>query len=170
MFRNRPLNIIGHKGHVPVRSMNYICCSLLGISKLGVPMSIEILLEKVKNPDLENSNVQQSEKVKGIHYYLQMRRNNYRIPNEFVEDPRVLEVGRITAAQMKEIPGIYRIWNFNWSGQIVQSRFTIAKDFTATLETVLTREGESQQKCLMSVSSIRNKTLCVASHPFYICI
>ncbi|MEM9886843.1 MAG: hypothetical protein AAF849_13205 [Bacteroidota bacterium] len=162
----RPLHIFCYKKHSNIEDLKWIHVLLSGISKKGMPIALEAII------------VQKDYVGRNKPYfdaYLQLRRNNIRLPERTISNPKELK-SRLTLTPAKDIvilEGTYRVWNFLWNdeqgGGIMQSRLTIHRNFKSDIETfyeITKGSDRNKQHCVMSISTVGNgrKKLCLASH------
>lgn len=163
---DRPLTLTGYTGHVPVRVMNYIFCSLSGISKFGYPFSVEVILCKLNEDQKSIPTNVVGENILGlenIDFYLHMQRRNYRIPPRIITDlPAIRARGKL-ATEFLQLRGTYRLWSIEYKGRLIQSKLTIGKDFSVEFETLANSDNCQRQKGLISFNTTFSK-LCISAH------
>jgi len=129
-----------------------------GISTEGMPISFEVVLQKEGEDALPY-----------IDAYLQLERNNIRLPNRLIKKPSDDLKSRFsTSGEVVKLRGTYRMWNFLWRGNgLMQSKLIIHDDLRTEIETIysIDEEGANKQHCVMSLSYINHsRKLCLASH------
>jgi len=151
-----PLTIVGYTSHVRAKNLATIFSSYQAISLRGYPISAEAILVKNEAP---------SEQLAHVMAYLRIQRRHFYIPPRIHNNLTRLKARNLRTEELVELVGRYRIWNFSQRGYIVQSVFTIEADFGAYLETLPRETIRNKHICVMSVSTIAGKKLCVSSHP-----
>ncbi len=168
---NRPLNIFCHKKFFPVENLKYMHAIVAAVSKDGMPISLEAILENQAYKDESVNN------EKYFDAYLQLRRNNIRLPIDVISHPKNLR-SKLTLTpvhKLESLPGTYRVWNFLWrkSGVIMQSKLTVHPNFRSDIETIYLlnsndkedKDDMKNQHCVLSISHVNNgEKLCFASH------
>lgn len=165
----RPLVLMGYKGHVPLKDMKYISCTASGIAKFGYPFSMELMLLKLDDDQKEKRDDEIINDLNGkehIDFYLQFQRRNFRIPPRIFTKLDTISARSNRSAQFQHLIGTYRMWSLGYTGKIIQYKFIIHPDFTSNLYTPEKNEIYAEQRCVLSINSLKNK-LCVSSHTKY---
>lgn len=169
-INDRPLSVFCHKKFMPIEDIKWMYATAAGVSSEGMPITLEAILVR------EDQNIKEAEPF--IDAYLQLRRNNTRLPGELFAAPREIKVppSGIAVKELMPLPGTYRVWNFRWGHSerrgIMQSKLTILENFKISIETVyeVTLSGKEEERrkqhVVMSVSHVRDRRrkLCLASH------
>ena len=166
---DRPLVLMGYKGHVPLKDMRYISCTASGIAKFGYPFSMELVLIKLTEDHKNRPSrevIQQLSGMEHLDFYLQFQRRNFRIPPRIFNNLETITARNNRSAQFQHLVGQYRMWSLGYSKRVVQYKFIIRPDFTANLYTPEANEVYANQRCVLSINSLNNK-LCVSSHTKY---
>ena len=167
---DRPLSVFCHKKFMPVEEVEWMYATAAGVSSEGMPITLEAILVREDKYSIQDEPF--------IDAYLQLRRNNTRLPEELITKPKEIKVppSGIAVKELMLLPGTYRVWNFRWGrGErrgIMQSKLTILENFKISIETVyeVTLSGKEEERrrqhVVMSVSHVRDRRrkLCLASH------
>jgi hypothetical protein len=154
--------IIGHTGFNPTLSdIQFIRCIFTGVSSYNYPTAGEMVL--INHEKIEEKNY---EKI--VTRYLFMKRNRIRVKTEENRDIVAnLKVKRSYVKDIEHMVGVYSVLNFDGRKNLVVSRFEIKDDYSATFNTVVFGAHENNQVCLMEISSVQNRRLCISTHPEY---
>lgn len=136
---------------------NLMLALFLGISSYGYPSSGEVVL-------LKKGTFGESE-IKIVEQYLMLKRSRIRIRNENFAHPSNLRVKHQPVSLIEGMVGVYWVWNFDGKGNIVQSRFEINLDYGSRFQTILYGNNENNQVCLVNVSHVINRRICLSTHP-----
>lgn len=152
------------------KSLNFLQGTVQAVTIEGDPISVEVFLLKVKSKeevypldmidvykDLKGYSATQEE-LKHIVLFLISKRNNYLISAKSTT-PDSLSTGGVFLRDLRDkLVGTYRVWNFDTSNQIVQSRIVIDKEYRCFLfpyfediDTV--DENKRVQCCVLNINS-----------------
>ena len=142
-----------------LQNRDIVRCIFLGVSTYNYPTSGEAVLirEQALRPGWELT----------IRRYLFLKHNRIRVKVEENGDGiNTLRVKRSVVSEIEHMIGNYKVINYDPRGtSLLISRFFIDKDYSAGFETHISRTTVREQVCLIEVSNVMNKRLCISTHP-----
>jgi len=149
------LKFIVYTGNVNEPSL--MLALFMGISTRSCPMAGEVVLVKSGRFDAID--------IVSIKRYLMLKCSRIRIRNVNFGDPSDLRVKGQPVSLVQNMVGSYWVWNFDGHGNIMQSKYEIKDDYTSYFYTKAYGDNENDQVCLLSISNVVNRRLCMSSHP-----
>ena len=101
--------------------------------------------------------------IRKIKRYLFLKRNRHIAKNFF--EPKKLKVKKHNIDEIAQMVGHYQVLNFDRNGNLMISKFIIDEFYNARFITYVYSPNENNQICLLNISSVINKRLCISSHP-----
>ena len=173
---SNPMNIIAYtRTAATIEDQKFIRASLQTVSSQGYPLSLEVVFNKVPLTDFylpqESTDVPtalDNDKHDILQLYLMLQRKNYYIPLKIFGEIDQFHARKSMINNYLNIVGIYRIWHFGFNpNDIIQSKMVITSNYQIILHAFIGNNDQKQlgqQKCVMSISRIRPKKLCISSH------
>jgi hypothetical protein len=151
--------LIAHVSTVgAIQDVECLRCLFLGVSTYDYPTAGEIILL--------NKEKEQAGSATIAMRYLALKHNRIRIKtNRAGNLLSELKVKNKFITEIEHMIGCYKVFNLNAKREIVISKFTIQDDYLASFETAVFSPNENNQVCLMEISNVRNKRLCITTHP-----
>ena len=115
---------------------------------------------------LLNPTLAHHDSPKIIKRYLILKHNRIRVKANPGDDLLAsLRVKGNPVNFIEQMIGVYRVLNFNSQGNLVISKFIINEDYTSSFEVATFGPSENIQVCLMEISSVVRRRLCITTYP-----
>ncbi len=150
-----------HMGDKDPQTAGMFLGLLITQSSSNFPISVETLLIN-KNLHLEAEDTLQ------IKRFLFLKRHHYRTFDHDYTSPQQLKIKKNLVNMIAQLAGhTYRVWSYTRSGDVVQSKFIIQQDYSATLlmSDKLYEENEQEQMCALAINDLIHQRLIVTMHP-----
>jgi len=152
--------LVATLGNERPQQLQYMYCAFLTVSSAGFPVSHRGMLLKTNDQPLNE------ESMLRVKRYMMLKRQSIRAPFRTLYALEDLKVNSNNSVdRIAHLVGTYRVWRYDDEGNIVQSKLTIADDYTTTLYSDLFTKEFNEQICLLDISTEYNHRLCISTHP-----
>lgn len=151
--------MIGHLStFAKPESLECIRCLFLGVASFNYPTAGEVVML--------NQRLQKPESKIIVERYLFLKHNRIRLKvDEGGDVLGNLKVRRNFVNEIQHMIGDYRVLNLDSRGALIISKFVINNDYSSYFETNVFSPNENHQVCLLEISNVLNKRLCITCHP-----